>query len=237
MAIDRRVVWISHKDGDRCVRCGREIDAGTFLLIDREQGIRCLTCGELDDLIFVSAGDPALTRRALALSTRSAIVVKFSRRRKRHERQGILVEEPAYEQALRACQADAARRDTERVKRVARAEAADLQYVARFAAKVRELYPGCPPQEAAAIAEHACKKYSGRVGRSGAAKALDPRTIMLAMRARLRHRYTGYDDLLAQGFEPVEARAEVADLIEEVLERWARACGGHDRARSTELRH
>ena len=158
-AMDRPVVWISHKDGDRCVRCGREIESGTFLLIDREQGIRCLTCGGLDDLIFVSAGDPALTRRALALSTRSAIVVKFSRRRKRHERQGILVEEPAYEQALRACQADAARRDTERVKRVARAEAADLQY--------------------------------GRVGRSGAAKALDPRTIMLAMPGGRAQRNSG----------------------------------------------
>lgn len=107
------------------------------------------------------------------------------------------------------------------MRRLAWEQVADREYVARFAAKIRELYPGCPPQEAATIAEHACKKYSGRVGRSSAAKALDPRTVMLAVRARIRHRFTNYDELRAQGLEPAEARAEVADLIEEVLERWA----------------
>lgn len=217
----RPVVWISHKDGEHCERCGKDIDAGAFLLIDREHGIRCLTCGGLDDLIFVAAGDAALTRRALARSTRFAYVVKFSRRRKRNERQGILVEEAAYAEALRSTHADAARREAKRAQRRIGEEEAERQYVARFAAKVRELYPGCPPEEAAAIAERACQKYSGRVGRSTEAKALEPRMIMRAVRAHIRHRYTPYDDLLAQGLESAEARADVASLIEEVLERWA----------------
>jgi hypothetical protein len=48
---------------------------------------------------FLAAGDVALTRRALALSARSAVVLKFSRARRRKERQGVLVEEMAIEQA------------------------------------------------------------------------------------------------------------------------------------------
>ncbi len=49
----------------------------------------------LGDLVFLSAGDAALTRRAKKASGRSAVVVRFSRARKRYERQGLLVEEAA----------------------------------------------------------------------------------------------------------------------------------------------
>src|SRR3990170_3694298 len=224
--MDRPVVWISHKDGDRCVRCGREIESGTFLLIDREQGIRCLTCGGLDDLIFVSAGDPALTRRALALSARSAVVVKFSRARKRHERQGVRVEPAALEQAEAECTRDAARRDAQRARRRVRDEAADREYVARFAGRIRELFPGCPPGDAEAIARHACAKYSGRVGRSRAARAVEPEAIRLAVRAHVRHHYTPYDELLAAGREPFEVRPLVRGRIDEVLARWEGSLSG-----------
>lgn len=37
------------------------------------------------------------------------------------------------------------------------------------ALETRSTYPGCPPGEAEAIAQHACEKYSGRVGRSSGA--------------------------------------------------------------------
>jgi hypothetical protein len=48
----------------------------------------------------------------------------------------------------------------------------DEEYVRRFAERIRELFPGCPGRERS-IAEFACQKYSGRVGRSAAAKQLD----------------------------------------------------------------
>ena len=51
----------------------------------------------------------------------------------------------------------------------------------------------------AIIAEHACRTYSGRVGRSAAAKALDEQAARLAVGAYIRHAETDYDELLMQG--------------------------------------
>ena len=70
--------WRSH-------RCGGTGD----LLMMETVGPACLHCVGLDDL---PAGDALLTRRAKAKSTRHAVVVRFSRTRRRYERQGLLVE-------------------------------------------------------------------------------------------------------------------------------------------------
>jgi hypothetical protein len=196
-----------------------------FLQAARETGVRCLSCAGLGDLVFLPAGDLALTRRAVALSARSATVVKLSRARKRHERQGVLVEAAALDRAHEECLRDAARREAARVRRRAKEEGAEQEYIVRFAEKVRELLPSCPPADAEAIARHACQKYSGRVGRSRAAKALDEKAITLAVRAHVRHRYTRYDDLLADGFEPFEVRPLVAPEIEHVLAQWREESG------------
>jgi hypothetical protein len=74
-----------------CHRCG---GTGGFLIMEGP-GPACLRCAGLDDLEFLSAGDALLTRRAKAKSTRSAVVVRFSRSRRRYERQGLLVEKRA----------------------------------------------------------------------------------------------------------------------------------------------
>jgi hypothetical protein len=58
-----------------------------------------MTCAELDHLVFLPAGDAALTRRAKRGSELSAVVVRFSRSRRRYERQGVLVEPDALERA------------------------------------------------------------------------------------------------------------------------------------------
>jgi hypothetical protein len=81
----------------KCHRCG---GSGDLLIMDTP-GPACLTCAGLDDLEFLGSGDALLTRRAKAKSARHAVVVRFSRTRKRYERQGILVEP----QALREAQA------------------------------------------------------------------------------------------------------------------------------------
>jgi hypothetical protein len=60
-----------------------------------EKGPACLRCVGLDDLEFLPSGDALLTRRAKARSARFAVVVRFSRSRKRYERQGLLVEQHA----------------------------------------------------------------------------------------------------------------------------------------------
>ena len=87
-----------------CHRCGK---TGDFLMMENP-GPACLACVGLDDLEFLPAGDALLTRRAKANSARSAVVVRFSRTRRRYERQGLLVE-PA---ALAKARGDAAREPT-----------------------------------------------------------------------------------------------------------------------------
>lgn len=86
------VFWI-HRD-TRCSRCQTELAHGSLLLLEREEPL-CLACAGLDHLVYVPRGDPALTRRARQHSMLSAVVVRFSRARKRYERQGILVEQAA----------------------------------------------------------------------------------------------------------------------------------------------
>jgi hypothetical protein len=82
------------------------------------------------------------------------------------------------------------------------------------------LYPRCPPGRERLIAEHACLKYSGRVGRSAAAKSLDSEAVDLAVLAHVRHRETNYDELLAHGHDRLDARRRVEDQVDRVLSRW-----------------
>ena len=85
---------------------------------------------------------------------------------------------------------------------------------------MRELFPGAPPEREHDIAEHACRKYSGRVGRSAAAKALDAEAVQLAVAAHIRHHETDYDTLLASDVGRHEARERVAAGVDEVQRRW-----------------
>jgi hypothetical protein len=171
--------------------------------------------------VFLPAGDAALTRRSRKHSTLSAVVLRWSRARKRYERQGLLVEAGALEQAEQECLADEEVRARRREREAVRREQLDQQYVQQFAERVRELFPRCPPGREVAIAEHACLKYSGRVGRSAAAKSFDEQAIRLAVVAHVRHAETPYDALLAAGHERWDARAQVEGAVARVLALWA----------------
>lgn len=70
------------------------------LLIMEERGPVCLRCAGMDHLVYLPRGDATLTRRAKEASSLSAVVVRFSRTRKRYERQGILIEGAALEHAM-----------------------------------------------------------------------------------------------------------------------------------------
>src|SRR2546426_12727308 len=95
----------------------------------------------------------------------------------------------------------------------------DRNYVEEFAKRVRELFPACPPEREVQIAEHACRKYSGRIGRSAAAKSLDETAVLLAVAAHIRHRETNYDELLAAEWDRTSARAQVKYQVDELLRR------------------
>ena len=214
-------VFITTGDRDSsCCECGEQLDRGSWVTLVEGMGAVCLACADLDHLVFLPAGNAALTRRARKHSTLSAVVLKWSRARKRYERQGLLVEEKALERAEADCLADGEARASRREREAERRAEVDHRYVERFALRVRELFPACPVGREGAIAEHACLKYSGRIGRSAAAKSFDDNAIRLAVIAHVRHAETRYDDLLAEGCERREARVQIEGDVLKVLERW-----------------
>jgi hypothetical protein len=202
-----------------CAECGEALGKGRFLRMEAERPL-CLTCADLAHLVFLERGDAAFTRRATRHSTLHALVVRFSRTRKRYERQGVLIEEVALAQAERECLSDGEARASARRRTSARRAERDLAYVEAFARRVGELFPGCPANEQLSIAEHACEKYSGRVGRSAAARDLEAKAVELAVRAHVRHAHTPYDRLLVRGATRFDARTKVGPLVDELLERW-----------------
>jgi len=203
-----------------CSECGEDLGRNAWITRGEGQSILCLACADLDHLIFLPAGDAALTRRSRKHSTLSAVVLRFSKARKRYERQGVLVEAEALEQAEQECLADEDVRALRREREAARREKLDQQYVQQFSERVRALYPCCPAGREVAIAEHACRKYSGRVGRSAAAKSYDAQAIRLAVVAHIRHRETPYDELLASGWDRLDARSQVQNMVGQVLAAW-----------------
>ena len=72
------------------------------------------------------------------------------------------------------------------------------------------------------VAEHACAKYSGRVGRTAMAKAFDPKAVDLAVQAHVRHQHTEYDEHLLDGMERREARELVLPEVARILDDWSR---------------
>jgi hypothetical protein len=215
-------VFISNRES-KCDECQEELGHKAWIYLAGERGALCLSCADLDHLVFLPTGDAALTRRSKKLSRLWAVVLKWSQARKRYERQGLLVEEEALAKAEAECLADdeARRRQRERAA-IARAEL-DQAYVSRFAERVAELFPGCPAERAKAIAEHACLKYSGRVGRSAAAKELSEEAVHLAVVAHLRHTATRYDELLLRGYERSNARSEIQEALQTALRKWSAA--------------
>lgn len=180
----------------------------------------CLPCAGLGELEYLPAGDTALTRRAGKYSGQKAVVVRFSRSRGRYERQGILVEKGALEQAEAECTEDAGQRANARARAAEQRLETDRELVARMTERLAELFPRCPPAEAREIAAHAAVRGSGRVGRTAAGQNLEKGALTAAVTAAVRHRQTNYDELLAAGVERADARERVLDRVHEILEKW-----------------
>jgi len=212
----QRIIVISPHNAWTCASCG---DTGDFLRMDKA-GALCLDCADLGHLEFLPSGDAALTRRATKASRLSAVVVRWSTRRNRYERQGILAELAAIEQAAQECLSDAdvraRRRERDQIHRADH----DVRFRVEFAAAIREQFPGCPVDRAEAIALHAAARGSGRVGRSAAGRALDRDAVCLAVVASVRHVDTDYDALLMSGVDRESARAHVYQRVEDVVNAW-----------------
>ena len=213
------IVVIMGRRDFTCAGCEEDFQRGEWFRMD-DAGTLCLDCADLGHLDFLPRGDTALTRRAKKHSRLSAVVVQWARARNRYERQGLLVEPEALEQAERECLADAEARERRRIRDLDRRAGEDEKLMAAFAGAIRDQFPACPPERATSIARHAATRSSGRVGRSAAGRALNPEAVRLAVIASIRHRDTTYEDLLMDGVPRLDARHQVRDQVDEVLRRW-----------------
>jgi hypothetical protein len=212
----RPIIVVSPHKAWTCASCGA---TGDFLRMDKA-GALCLDCADLGHLEFLPSGDAALTRRATKASGLSAVVVRWSTRRNRYERQGILAEPAAIEHAAQECLSDADLRARRRTREQSRRAEQDVHFQGEFATAIREQFPGCPADRAEAIALHAAARSSGRVGRSAAGRALDPDAVPLAVVASVRHVDTDYDALLMSGVDRESARAQVHQRVDDIVTAW-----------------
>ncbi|MFI7423363.1 DUF2293 domain-containing protein [Nonomuraea sp. NPDC049684] len=212
------LVAVVSEDPWTCASCG---DTGPYLIMEDDRP-HCLSCADLDHLVFLPSGNAALSRRAKQESALSAVVVRYNRRRKVYQRQGVLVEEGALAAAEERCLADEEARLRRRERDQVRRAEQDVAFQAAMAAEIARLFPGCPDGRAREIAEHAGRRGSGRVGRTAAARALDENAITLAVIASVRHLDTDYDRLLMSGVPRMEARDRIRDAIEARLAEFRR---------------
>jgi len=112
-------VFITNRESI-CAECGENLGSRAWITLSREKGALCLTCADLDHLSYLPSGDAALTRRAKSKSGLYAVVLKWSRSRKRYERQGLLVEEKALDEAEAECLADADLREARKIREAER---------------------------------------------------------------------------------------------------------------------
>ncbi|MBN2451834.1 MAG: DUF2293 domain-containing protein [Lentisphaeria bacterium] len=214
------LVFVSFRD-ETCTECGAEITEGDPVFLSG-QNVLCLSCADLDHLVFLPSGDVALTRRARKYSTLSAVVLRHHRRLRRQIRVGLLVTETALARAEEECLADAEARERRRQREETRRRQQDLEFEAQMTAEILRLFPGCPAREAEAIAAHTCQRSSGRVGRSAPGRDLAPQAIRLALRAHIRHQHTPYDELLFACGDRETARRKVAEKVDRIEEQWGR---------------
>jgi hypothetical protein len=80
-------------------------------------------------------------------------------------------------------------------------------------AALRRLAPKMPPHEFSAVIDHALDSPGLRTASAESA-------AWLALVAYLRHAFTDYDELLAQGYDRDSARFFVAEEMQGMLDAW-----------------
>ncbi len=215
----QEVVVYSVLRDSQCSQCQQELPGRSLLTMHEGQSL-CLHCADMEHLTFLPAGNTALTRRARMHSKLWAVAVRFSRARKRYERQGLLVEEEALTLAQEKCLADENLRQGRRIQAAEHRKEEDRTLAETMRSKILEMFPACPRADAETIARHTSVRGSGRVGRSKSGRNLEEEALRLAVIAHIRHRHTRYDDLLLQGEDRAQSRRAVRDEIRNIMEQW-----------------
>lgn len=221
MATSSQNIYLTKKEKLSCKKCGIPISLGKAFVAETEKHKgTCFSCSPFVGYVMLPPGDAAMTRRSKKHSALCGVVLFWNQRRKRYERKGQLVEKSAIEKARLECESDKESRALKNKKATAIRAAHDKAYIIVFAEAIRHRYPNCPINREHEIAAHACKKYSGRVGRTASAKQFDGKMIDLAVEAHIRHTETNYDNQFGKGTSKKEIRTKVRFDIDSVLKQW-----------------
>jgi len=148
---------------------------------------------------FLPRGDAFVTRHAKK-GPHWVLLGRYNKKGGYTPVKGVFAPADAIEAAKAAAETTKARRDQARPKAAQRREKAEAQYRRTFEEACLRFLDFAPAHEelarkiASDTANTACRKYSGRVGRT-ALLDLDEKAA-LAVRAYLRHNYTDYDSNL-----------------------------------------
>jgi len=216
-----RNVYLTKKETLSCQRCKRPVKLGEkFVAESEEHRGTCFKCSPYVNAAFLEPGDAAMTRRSKKYSSFCGVLYAWNKRRKRFERKGQYVEAEAIELARKECELDAGKRAKSNEKAAIKRTADDIVYIDAFSKAIKHRYPNCPKNREVEIAQHACEKYSGRVGRTANAKQFDITMIDLAVEAHIRHTETNYDAQFNKGKTKRAIRSEVKVDITAVLNKW-----------------
>ena len=213
-------MFISNRE-NICSECENTLGAKAWITLNNKE-VYCLVCSDLDHFVYLPSGNAALTRRSKKNSKMYAVVLQWSSARKRYERQGLLVEKEALENAEKECLSDHETREKRNERRREAELVLDKEYIKDFASELLIIFPNCPSNIAEEISNHACQKYSKRVGRTENAKNFDPGVLTLAAIANIRHVETNYDTLLMEDWDRRDARDKVRTKVNAILDSWRR---------------
>jgi len=217
-------IYLTKKETLKCVTCKKPVALGQAYVAETEKHKgTCFTCSPFVKSAFLEPGNAALTRRSKKHSSYCGILFKWNAKRKRFERKGQYVEASAIIKAKEECAEDEVKRANKNAKAAIKRVTEDKIYVAEFSVAIRNRYPNCPINREVEIAQHACEKYSGRVGRTANAKQFDGEMIDLAVEAHIRHKETNYDSQFNKGITKRTIRSSVKEDITKVLHRWGKS--------------
>lgn len=214
-------IFLTKKEKLTCKDCHKPIVLGQAFVAENENSRgTCFECSPFVDYTLLPPGDAALTRRSKKHSDLCGVLFSWNQRRRRFERKGQYVQLSAINVAKWECKADKTVRAEKNAKAaIVRAEK-DKEYIQLFGEAIRKEYPNCPSDRELEIAEHACEKYSGRVGRSASAKLFDKKMIDIAVEAHVRHVETNYDAQFGKGKRKKEIRSSLSSEIKTIMRSW-----------------
>ena len=224
MTLFTRNIYLTKKETLSCQRCKRPVKLGEKFVAESENHKgTCFNCSPYTESTFLEPGDAAMTRRSKKHSNHCGVLYAWNKRRKRFERKGQYVEAKAIELACQECENDADKRAKSNEKAAVKRAADDIIYIKDFSKAIKLRYPNCPKNREVEIAEHACEKHSGRVGRTANAKQFDEEMIDRAVEAHIRHAETNYDNQFNKGKTKRAIRSDVKQDINLVKQKWRRS--------------